>query len=159
MPKIEVYADTLYSYIGTKLPDSDLELLLEAAKGEIDEPADKDGVMKIELNDTNRPDLWSTAGLGRQLRIYRGGAIPDYPFFSSPSGSQDAGEFRVVVDKELKQIRPYIAAFAVSGKPIDEPALKDLIQSQEKLCTNYGQRRKSIAMGVYRTRLISFPVR
>jgi phenylalanyl-tRNA synthetase beta chain len=158
MPKIELYRDTLFSSMGTKMPDDELEVLLEAAKGEIDEPVDAEGIMKIELNDTNRPDLWSTAGLGRQLRIYLGGDIPEYDFFSHEGRVHDAGERRVVVDPALAEYRPYIAAFAVSGKPIDEPALKDLIQSQEKLCDNFGQRRKSIAMGVYRTTLMTFPV-
>ena len=159
MPKIELYQETLYRYMGTSMADSELEALLEAAKGEIDERADADGVMKIELNDTNRPDLWSTAGLGRQLRIYLGAELPAYPFFSRPGRSVDAGERRVIVDPGLETVRPYIAAFAVSGTRIDDPGLRDLIQSQEKLCTNFGQRRKGIAMGVYRTRLISFPVR
>jgi phenylalanyl-tRNA synthetase beta chain len=165
MPKIELYQDTLFSYMGTKMPEDELEVLLEAAKGEIDEPVDAEGVMKIELNDTNRPDLWSTAGLGRALRIYLGGEIPRYDFFSRTAGAKGAspgmkhaGERRVVVDAGLEEYRPYIAAFAVSGKSIDDPALKDLIQSQEKLCNNFGQRRKSIAMGVYRTNLMTFPV-
>ncbi|MEE8441589.1 MAG: phenylalanine--tRNA ligase subunit beta [Spirochaetia bacterium] len=159
MPKIEANQDTLFAYMGTRMKEAELELLLEAAKAEIDESADADGFMKIELNDTNRPDLWSTAGLGRQLRVYLGGELPDYPFFSSADRAADAGERRVVVDAGLKSIRPYIAAFAVSGKSIDDPSLRDLIQSQEKLCTNFGRHRKSIAMGVYRTRLITYPVR
>ncbi len=178
MPKIELYQNALFSYIGRSLPHEELEVLLEAAKGEIDEPVDADGIMKIELNDTNRPDLWSTAGLGRALRIYLGGEIPRYDFFSRAAGHPIAGRVegtgarpgtgdpgmrdpahrRVIVDPRLREYRPYIAAFAVSGKPIDDPSLKDLIQSQEKLCNNYGQRRKSIAMGVYRTDLITFPV-
>jgi len=158
MPKIELYQDALFGYMGKKMPADELEALLEAAKGEIDEPVDGDGIMKIELNDTNRPDLWSTAGLGRQLRIYLGASIPNYDFFSKEGEIKDAGDRQIVVDAGLKKYRPYIAAFAVSGKPIDEASLKDLIQSQEKLCNNFGQRRKSIAMGVYRTALMSFPV-
>ncbi|TVQ28015.1 MAG: phenylalanine--tRNA ligase subunit beta [Spirochaetaceae bacterium] len=159
MPKIEMYRDALFGYIGRTMPESELESLLEAAKGEIDESADADGVMKIELNDTNRPDLWSTAGLGRQLRVYLGGSMPRYDFFSRDADARDPGTRRVVVDPALEHVRPYIAAFAVTGKPLDDASLKDLIQSQEKLCTNFGQRRKSIAMGVYRTGLMTFPVR
>jgi phenylalanyl-tRNA synthetase beta chain len=158
MPKIELFQDALFQSIGKRMSVDELELLLETAKGEIDERADADGLMKIELNDTNRPDLWSTAGLGRQLRIFLGGERPEYPFFSEPDKLRDAGERRIIVDAGLKEIRPYVAAFAVSGKKLDEAALKDLIQSQEKLCTNFGQRRKSIAMGVYRTALMTFPV-
>ncbi len=178
MPKIELYQDALFTYMGRKMPHEELEVLLEAAKGEIDEPADAEGVMKIELNDTNRPDLWSTAGLGRALRIYLGGEIPRYDFFSRGSTGAGAavasqpgtsaastaakdratGDRRVIVDADLEEYRPYIAAFAVSGRPLDDPSLKDLIQSQEKLCSNFGQHRKSIAMGVYRTSLMTFPV-
>jgi phenylalanyl-tRNA synthetase beta chain len=158
MPKIELYQDALFGYMGKKMSHDELEALLEAAKGEIDEPVDSEGIMKIELNDTNRPDLWSTAGLGRQLRIYLGAPIPSYGFFSRHGETMDAGARKVVVDAGLKKYRPYIAAFAVSGKPIDESSLNDLIQSQEKLCNNFGQRRKSIAMGVYRTSLMKFPV-
>jgi phenylalanyl-tRNA synthetase beta chain len=158
MPKIELYQDALFTSIGKTMSDDELELLLETAKGELDESADAEGLMKIELNDTNRPDLWSTAGLGRQLRIFLGGDRPDYPFFSTGKTSHDAGERRIVVDPGLETIRPYIAAFAVSGKKLDDAGLKDLIQSQEKLCTNFGQRRKSIAMGVYRTALMDYPV-
>ena len=72
MPKIEVYRDALIGAIGAgKLSDEQLEAVFPAAKAELDEPADADGIMKVELNDTNRPDLWSTAGLGRQLRTSR----------------------------------------------------------------------------------------
>ena len=164
MPKIELYQDALFAYMGRKMPDDELEILLEAAKGEIDEPADAQGVMKIELNDTNRPDLWSTAGLGRALRIYLGGEIPRYGFFARGAGDAPVagtpatGDLRVIVDPDLREYRPYIAAFAVSGRPLDDASLKDLIQSQEKLCSNYGRHRKSIAMGVYRTSLMTFPV-
>lgn len=158
MPKIELYQDALFDSIGKRMADEELELLLETAKGELDEPADAEGIMKIELNDTNRPDLWSTAGLGRQLRTFLSGKRPEYPFFSREDGAKDAGERRVVVDGKLEKIRPYIAAFGVSGKRLDSAGLKDLIQSQEKLCTNFGQRRRSIAMGVYRTELMTYPV-
>ena len=159
MPKIEVKEQTLFNYIGRQLPDDEFIDLLSAAKAELDERVADEGILKIELNDTNRPDLWSTAGLGRQLRIYLGGTIPSYDFFSFPGRPKDSGKRKVVVDANIKDIRPYIVAFAITGKPIDETTLDDLIQTQEKLCWNYGRKRKSIAMGVYRTDLIEYPVK
>ena len=36
--------------------------------------------------------------------------------------------------------------------------MEALIQSQEKICWNFGQKRKSIAMGIYRSALITYPV-
>jgi phenylalanyl-tRNA synthetase beta chain len=158
MPTIEVYKKTLFSFIGKEMSLDELEQLLPAAKAELDGYDEAEGIVKIELNDTNRPDLWSTAGLGRQLRVYVGGEKPDYPFFSTRETTLESSERVVEVDAGLKNIRPYVAAFAVSGKAIDEPALKDIIQTQEKLCWNFGQKRSSIAMGVYRSDLISYPV-
>lgn len=159
MPKIEVYRDALITAIGAgKLTDEKLESVFPAAKAELDEPADADGIMKVELNDTNRPDLWSTAGLGRQLRIYHGGEVPTYPFFSDATVRREHGGRRVVVDPSVKELRPYVVGFVMSGAAITEAVLKDLIQTQEKLTWNYGQKRRSIAMGVYRADMIAFPV-
>ena len=164
MPKIEVDQKTFYTYLGYTPEKSELEDLLQCAKAELDGVDDDEGILKIELNDTNRPDLWSTAGLARQLKIYTGKGIPNYPFFfrgdeTTKRWSRDTGERRVVVDPKLENIRPYMTAFAVTGKPLDEPGLKDLIQTQEKLCWNFGRKRKSIAMGVYRSDMIQYPVK
>ena len=157
MPKIEVYEDTLYRYMEKKVEGDDFINLLSSAKAELD--GKDDDILKIELNDTNRPDLWSTAGLGRLLKVYLGGERPAYPFFSKAGDVKDCEGRTVEVDPALKDIRPYIAAFAIRGKGIDDSSLKDIIQTQEKLCWNFGQKRKSIAMGVYRSDLFSFPVK
>lgn len=158
MPKIEVQEKAFQEYLGEKPEGEELEELLTVAKAELDEPANDEGIVKFELNDTNRPDLWSSAGLARQLRIYRGGARPHYDFFSTRESQQEYGERRIVVDPALRERRPYVAGFAVKGRPIEEAALNDLIQTQEKLCWNYGRKRSSIAMGIYRSDLIQFPV-
>ena len=71
MPKIEVSAKALYKYMGKKVTGQEFIDLIQCAKAELDE---EDGdTLKIELNDTNRPDLWSTAGFGRLLKLYLGG--------------------------------------------------------------------------------------
>jgi phenylalanyl-tRNA synthetase beta chain len=158
MPKIEVNEKRFYSLIGRSFSRAELEDILPAAKGELDGADADEGILKLELNDTNRPDLWSSAGLARQLKIYTGGPAPEYGFFSRPGSVKDSGSREIIVDPALKDIRPWIAAFAVTGKKIDELTLIDIIQSQEKLCWNYGRKRKSIAMGVYRSGLISWPV-
>ena len=114
MPKIEVYEDTLYRYMGKKVEGDDFITLLSSAKAELD-GKDED-ILKIELNDTNRPDLWSTAGLGRQLRVYLGGDRPSYPFFSREGDIKDCGGRTIEVDPGLEKIRPYIAAICYPGK-------------------------------------------
>ncbi len=154
MPKIEIYEEPFYRALGKKYGDEELIELLTAAKAELDEHLKDEGLLKIELNDTNRPDLWSMVGLARQLNIYLGEPIAGYDFFSTKDELKDHGSRVVEVDAALKGIRPYFAAFVARGKAIDEPQLKDLIQTQEKLCWNYGRRRSSISMGVYRADLI-----
>ncbi|HOV62874.1 MAG TPA: phenylalanine--tRNA ligase subunit beta [Spirochaetia bacterium] len=158
MPKIEVYEKTFYDYVGRSMSTEELEAILPVAKAELDGRDEKEGILKIELNDTNRPDLWSTAGLARQLRIYLGGQIPAYDFFSTRERMKDPGSRRVIVEESVRSVRPYIVAFEVSGKKVDEASLKDIIQTQEKLCWNFGRKRKSIAMGFHRAELISYPI-
>ena len=57
MPKIEVYTETLMDYIGADLDVEELEKLLPVAKAELDDIDPEVGLMKIDLGDTNRPDL------------------------------------------------------------------------------------------------------
>jgi phenylalanyl-tRNA synthetase beta chain len=159
MPKIELQEQIFFQMLGRRPERTELAQLLTVAKGEIDEWDPQGGLLKIELNDTNRPDLWSAAGLSRQLRVYLDGRLPEYPFFSRPGKSEPAGERMIEVEAALKEIRPYIAAFVARGVPISEAQLLEVINSQEKLCWNFGRKRATIAMGVYRADLMKFPVR
>ena len=164
MPKIEVNEEFFFQLAGQSWGNyEDLEQDLTIAKAELDEwdriPSDAgERMIKIELNDTNRPALWTTAGLARQLRIYRTRNIPSYPFFASKGKSIDAA-YRVVVEKSVREVRPWIACFVAKGKPISDALLKDMIQTQEKLAWNYGRKRKGVSIGIYRTGLIEWPVR
>ena len=164
MPKIEVNEQLFFNLLEKKYTYDDLEKVLTYAKAELDEKPDtskpeSERIIKIELNDTNRPDLWSTNGVARQLKLHRGGKTADYSKFLSKKGDiKDCANRIAIVDPELKDIRPYMVAFVINGKPIDEPMLKDIIQTQEKLAWNFGRKRKSISMGVYRVQDIKFPV-
>jgi phenylalanyl-tRNA synthetase beta chain len=164
MPKIEVNENLFFDLLGKKYDYDVLEKKLTCAKAELDEkpdmsvPADE-RVIKIELNDTNRPDLWSTNGVARQLRLHEGSVHADYDTFMSGKGAvKDCGNRIVTVDPELRNIRPFMVAFVISGKAIDDPMLKDVIQTQEKLAWNFGRKRKTISMGLYRVADIKFPV-
>jgi len=163
MPKIEVNEKLFFNAIGKKYSYSELEDVFPCAKAELDEKpdmtqSDDERVIKIELNDTNRPDLWSLNGVARQIKLHEGGKTVDYMKIMSNKGNNDYGDRVVNVDPELKDIRPYMVAFMIAGKPIDDAMLKDIIQTQEKLAWNFGRKRKSISMGVYRVDQIKFPV-
>ena len=161
MPTIDVRDELLAGLLGGEIPaPAELERLLSTAKAEVEGYDAGGGVRRVELKDTSRPDLWSTPGLARHLRCYRGDPLPDYPFMARAGAPPPATGDRVVqVDAALKKIRPGIAAFTAAGPPLSEALLLELIQSQEKLCDGYGQRRRAIAMGIYRGAEIAWPVR
>jgi phenylalanyl-tRNA synthetase beta chain len=164
MPKIEVNENLFFSLLGRRYDAAGLEEILPGAKAELDEwtvdpkePAEQ-RTIKIELNDTNRPDLWSTAGLARSLRVRAGGRRPEYPFFSR-EGKAAPSKRKVLVEASVREPRPFLAGFFVSGKAITDPILKDIIQTQEKVCWNFGRKRRSVSMGIYRSSSIEWPVR
>ena len=81
MPKIDVNEELFFKALGRRYEAAELTALLTAAKAELDDWPKGEGVLRIELNDTNRPDLWSTLGLARQLSIYREARSPFIPSF------------------------------------------------------------------------------
>jgi len=158
MPKIDVNEKLFFQALGRHFSKNELIELLPVAKAELDDWPEGQGVLRIELNDTNRPDLWSTLGLARQLSVYLTGNIPAYPFFSRAGKIQETADRSLIVDAGLKDIRPYIGSFVVEGKKVTDELLREIIQSQEKLCGIFGRKRKMIAMGVSRLELIHWPV-
>ncbi len=155
MPKITVDKNMFFSLLGKTLKREELRALLVVAKAELEHFENNDPSIKIELNDTNRPDLWTIAGLARQLRSYLGAKVEDYAFFQEKVSDKKI----ILVDAALKKIRPYIVGFEVSGKEVDETLLAELIQTQGKLCENFGKKRRTVAMGIYRSNIIHWPIR
>ena len=71
---------------------------------------------------------------------------------------KDTGSRDAYVDPELRYIRPYMVSFVISGKAIDNAMLIDIMQTQEKLCWNFGRKRKTVSMGVYRQANVKWPI-
>ncbi|MDP2792374.1 MAG: phenylalanine--tRNA ligase subunit beta [Rectinemataceae bacterium] len=162
MPKIDVNEKLFFSLLGDSPDALRLESILPTAKAELDgwdrEAAlPENRTIKIELNDTNRPDLWTTAGLARQLKTHRTKKSADYPFFV-PLGESRPAKYSVEVDKSVRTVRPFLAGFVARGVSITDSMLKELIQAQEKLTWNYGRKRKTVSIGLYRPSIISWPV-
>ncbi len=150
MPTITFSPDDLQKLVGQKLDEKKLTYLMDCAKAEID--AKLTNEITVKFNDTNQPYLWSPEGLARLFRNILGKqkGIPTIKV----QKSQD----KVIYDKRLTKIRPYIACFKATGKKIDEYSLKQLIQLQEKLAENFGRKRQKISIGVYPLKNITFPV-
>ena len=158
MPKFETKEKFLFSLLGREYTDDELEQVFPRAKAELDEHDKENGVFKIELNDTNRPDLWSAMGLARLLKNYENPQIKQYDFFSSKCFTADNKGRELHVGNRAKEVREFSCGFVAKGKTVDEDILLTLIQSQEKLCFNFGRKRKTIAMGIYRNDMIQYPI-
>lgn len=155
MPTITVDINDLQELIGSTISIDRIEDHLRLAKAELDDFDSETGEARIELNDTNRPDLWSTEGLARQIRSHLKGEASVYDFFQQKNEAAQT----IDVDPGLEKVRPYVAAFAVKGPPVTDAFLVQIIQTQEKLCENYGRKRRNIAIGIYNADSIAFPVK
>ena len=139
MPTIEASFKDLKKLIGADLTIAKISELLEYLKAEIDrKEGDK---LFVSLEDTNRPDLWSIEGISKMIRKLIG--KPTKRYIVKPSGVS------VIVNENLKNIRPYTACAVIKNVKITDEILKSIIQYQEKLGENYGRKRRKVGLGVY----------
>ena len=89
-------------------------------KGEFKGPDPTTGRTRIELNDTNRPDLWSAAGIARQIRARRRGKTEPHAAFTATPGGK-----KIVADPQAQNIRPYVAGFIARGPAVTDASLAD----------------------------------
>jgi len=142
MPTIDISKKDLEALVGKKIPLEGLksEAIL-FAKGEID-AADGDK-LKVDIKDTNRPDLWSAEGIARELRGFYGKArgLPKFKVKKSGVSAK--------VDPALKGIRPCGAYAIAKNVKISGEFIEQMIQMQEKICETFGRKRKEVAIGVF----------
>ena len=131
-----------------------LEESLMLVKGELKGQNLDTGELRIELQDSNRPDLWCCEGIARQIRVKRQGSLPKYDFLTIKSPSPK----RLNVAPGLETVRPYVAACAATGYVVTQEGLAQLIQTQEKLAEMFGRKRRTVSIGIYRLAAIEFPV-
>jgi phenylalanyl-tRNA synthetase beta chain len=131
-----------------------LEESLMLVKGELKGQNPDTGELRIELQDSNRPDLWCCEGIARQIRVKRQGSLAKYNFLRTPPKPAK----RLDVAPGLEGIRPYVAACAATGYRVTPEGLAQLIQTQEKLAEMFGRKRRTVSIGLYRLAAIEFPV-
>ena len=160
MPTISINCQDFEQLLGnaraasTPITAADIEGWLPLVKGELKDQDLELGELRIELQDGNRPDLWSCEGMARQVRIKLQGKPSSYPFFKS----RHRPKRRLHVAPGLEEVRPYVAACAAIGYRVTEVGLAQLIQTQEKLGELFGRKRHTISIGVYQLPQIVFPV-
>lgn len=99
---------------------------------------EEDKIIAIEVQ-SDRLDMFSVEGIAYAVKLYAGLEKPKTPSYKHV--------FKALVEPPSK--RPYIAIAAVKGIDIDEEALRELIEFQERLHTTYGRNRRKIAIGLH----------
>jgi phenylalanyl-tRNA synthetase beta chain len=160
MPTISIFKDDFESLVGggrrakRPVPIEQLEEWLTLVKGELKGHNPETGELRIELQDSNRPDLWCCEGIARQVRIKQQGRLKFYPFFTTRAKSTR----RLIVGPDLESVRPYVAACTAKGYRVTDEGLAQLIQTQEKLADIFGRKRRTVSIGIYQLAKIAFPV-
>lgn len=154
MPTIDVDYAELQKMLGIDLKrDSEkIDEVLAFAKSEVKLFDEKTGIMNIEIKDTNRPDLWNIEGLVRTLRGFLGidKGLRHYSIGKSVA--------EVYVDKRLENIRPYIGCSIVKNMKMTDPAIRGIMQLQDKLDHTYGRNRRKTSIGLYNLDLMKPPL-
>jgi phenylalanyl-tRNA synthetase beta chain len=159
MPTISIDRNDLLALLGPlaqnhSITNEQIESWLQLVKGELKDHDSEAGELRIELQDSNRPDLWSCEGIARQIRIKLTGALSGYPFFRVKGSAAR----RLTVASDLQKIRPYVAACTAVGYEVTAAGLAQLIQVQEKLADIFGHKRRTVSIGLYRLPAIVFPI-
>ena len=148
MVSIECNISVLKELIQEKISEQEIENILWNLGYEVE---DKEGdVWKIDIT-PDRPDLFSVFGIARLLRCYLNGKKKDYKF-------EDSG-LEVIVDKSVKEVRPYTVCAVAKNLRLTEDTLKSLISLQEKIHLSYARKRKKAAIGIYPLEVIKGPIR
>ncbi|HLE74561.1 MAG TPA: phenylalanine--tRNA ligase subunit beta [Candidatus Bathyarchaeia archaeon] len=154
MPTIDVDYAEFERLLGVKLQGdmAKLDEILAFVKGEVKLYDEREGVVSIEIKDTNRPDLWGIEGLARALRGFLnvakglkqyavGGTIVD-----------------VYVDSRLRNIRPFMGCAIVQNVKLTDTIIRGLMHLQDKLDQTYGRNRQKTSIGLYDYSLIAPPL-
>jgi phenylalanyl-tRNA synthetase beta chain len=154
MPTIDVDCAELERLLGWSWQGDmeKLDWLLAFVKGEVKLYNEQEGVVSVELKDTNRPDLWGVEGLARVLR----------GFLNLEKGlrSYEVGEpiLEVHVDAQLSAIRPFICCSVLKNVKLTDAVIRGLMHLQDKLDQTYGRNRQKTSIGIYDYNLISPPL-
>ena len=149
MPTITVRKKEVTRLIGKKLSDTTLKEDIPMMGVNIEEFSRDE--MTLEIT-PNRPDLLSEEGFSRALKSFLGikPGLKEYHV--------KKGNVTVIVDKNLKNIRPYTTCAVVRNIPFTDEKLISLIQAQEKLHATFCRKRRKIAIGVYPLENIMEPI-
>jgi len=140
MPVATIKKKKLLKLLGKSIDDEELVELLSNIKVEA-EILDEEN-MQVEVT-PDRLDLLISEGIARELKGILG-LEKGFPKYKTGRSN-----IKLIVNGEIKLIRPYIAVAAIYGYYVDKYSLEELLQFQEKLNISMGRDRRKIAIGFY----------
>jgi phenylalanyl-tRNA synthetase beta chain len=138
MPIITVDSEDMKSLIGRKISDEELKRILPMNKLNIESWDGSE--MKIEVT-PDRPDLFSTEGMARQISGWLDIATGPAKF--------DISKPKIELVPSKVSLRPFITCGAVRGLRMDDRIIKSIMQLQEMLDLTLGRDRKKVAIGIH----------
>lgn len=153
MPSISLNKKRVLELVGKKLTDKELVERIPFLGTDLD--AVTFDTIDVEIF-PNRPDLLSTEGFSRAFSAFIGHktGLPEYKV-NKTTGKD---EYKVIVKKEVKDVRPFTACAVVKNLKMTEEKLLEIIEIQEKLHVTYGRNRKRCAIGIYPMEVIKWPI-
>lgn len=146
MPVIRISKSDLERLVGKPLGIDEIMDMLPRIKCEVG-TITEEGEIEYEATH-DRPDLYSVEGVARALRGLLGLEMHRYEFVDEGARAYAA---------EIPR-RPYIAFAIVRDLELDDEAVKQIMQLQEKLATTYGRNRRKASIGVYDLDKFAMPV-
>ncbi len=149
MPTITLNKKVFEKLVGKKLPLEKLKDRISYLGTDLESINEKEIVVEVF---PDRPDMLSEQGFARAFSSFIGvkTGLRNYKV-NKPKHS-------MIVDSSLKNIRPYTSCCIIKNIKFDNEKIKEVIQIQEKLHLTYGRHRKKVAIGIYPSEKIKFPI-
>ncbi|MBI5553211.1 MAG: phenylalanine--tRNA ligase subunit beta [Candidatus Diapherotrites archaeon] len=135
MPTIDVSQNDLFGLLGKKLSKNELEEALEFIKGELD--GIEGDRLKIDVKETVRPEVWSTEGIARELRLRMGiqKKPAEYKIHSA--------NYELFIEPSVEKSRPFIASAVIKDISLTQESILQIIQLQEKIRRSQASKNES----------------
>ena len=149
MPTIRINRKVFEHYVGKELPTDKLKDRISYLGTDLEDVTDNEIIVEVF---PNRPDMLSVQGFSRAFSSFIGAktGLRNYKVEHSKE--------RVIIDKSVKDVRPYTACAIVRNLHFDGEKIKEVIDIQEKLHITYGRNRKKAAIGIYPYEKIKTPI-
>lgn len=148
MPKVEVKLWDVERIAETPLSLEELGKILETLKSDVEEVR---GDTVVYEASHDRPDMFSAEGLGRAVGLYKSSRKPVKYVVEDSTIYLDVSE--------APEYRPYAYLAIVENLELDEEAVRQVFQLQEKLHTTYCGDRELVSIGLYDLDKVKPPIR